>query len=55
MNLSQQDGLFRFESGQDLSVGYLSHTADTVELYLEESFTFRGLEPEAAVALRPPV
>ncbi len=37
--------------GQDLSIGYLSHSAETVELYLQESFTFRVLTTEAAVAL----
>lgn len=44
-------GDFRFESGQDISVGYLSHDADTVQLYLEESFTFVVREPDGAVAL----
>ncbi|OAA25429.1 uncharacterized protein, linocin/CFP29 [Frankia sp. EI5c] len=49
--LSQRGGDFILESGQDLSVGYASHTAEEVELYLEESFTFRVTEPDAAVAL----
>jgi uncharacterized linocin/CFP29 family protein len=40
------------ESGQDLSIGYSSHDADVVRLYIEESFSFRVLEPDAAVALR---
>jgi uncharacterized linocin/CFP29 family protein len=51
--LSQRGGDFTFHSGQDLSIGYLSHDADTVQLYLEESFTFRVGEPDAAVALKP--
>jgi uncharacterized linocin/CFP29 family protein len=51
--LSMRGGDFRFDSGQDLSVGYLSHDAESVELYLEESFSFRALTPEAAVALAP--
>ncbi|MCK9902456.1 bacteriocin [Parafrankia colletiae] len=51
--LSQRGGDFVFESGQDLSAGYSSHTLDEVELYLEESFTFRVTEPDAAVALVP--
>ncbi len=51
--LSQRGGDFVLESGQDLSVGYLSHDADTVTLYLEESFTFRVIEPGAAVELCP--
>lgn len=49
--VSTGGGEFQFDSGQDLSIGYLSHDANEVELYLEESFTFRVLEPDAAVAL----
>jgi uncharacterized linocin/CFP29 family protein len=44
---------FLFESGQDLSIGYASHDAQSVQLYLEESFSFRVATPEAAVALTP--
>jgi uncharacterized linocin/CFP29 family protein len=49
--VSQRGGDFLFESGQDLSIGYASHDADAVELYLEESFSFRVATPEAAIAL----
>ncbi len=49
--LSMRGGDFAFESGQDLSVGYASHDSDTVTLYLEESFSFRALTPEAAVGI----
>ncbi len=49
--LSLRGGDFKIESGQDLSIGYLDHDADVVRLYLEESFNFRVLEPDAAVAL----
>jgi uncharacterized linocin/CFP29 family protein len=38
-------------SGQDFSIGYLEHTAQTVRLYLQESFTFRVHASEAAVPL----
>jgi uncharacterized linocin/CFP29 family protein len=51
--LSLRGGDFILESGQDLSIGYLDHDADVVRLYLEESFNFRVLEPDAAVAIRP--
>lgn len=51
--LSLRGGDFLFDSGQDLSIGYLSHDADSVELYLEESFSFRAVTPEAAVGLTP--
>ena len=49
--LSLRGGDFVLDSGQDLSIGYLDHDADVVRLYLEESFNFRVLEPDAAVAL----
>jgi uncharacterized linocin/CFP29 family protein len=51
--LSLRGGDFLFESGQDLSVGYDSHDAQVVALYLEESFSFRVATPEAAVAITP--
>ncbi len=49
--LSTRGSDFVFDSGQDLSIGYLSHDATQVHLYLEESFTFRVVEPDAAIAL----
>jgi uncharacterized linocin/CFP29 family protein len=49
--LSLRGGDFLFESGQDLSIGYESHDADEVRLYLEESFSFRAPGDDAAVAL----
>ena len=49
--LSMRGGDFVLDCGQDLSIGYLDHTADTVTLYFEESMTFRVLEPDAAIAL----
>jgi uncharacterized linocin/CFP29 family protein len=51
--LSLRGGDFLFESGQDLSIGYQSHDAEVVRLYLEESFSFHVATPEAAVALTP--
>jgi uncharacterized linocin/CFP29 family protein len=50
--VSQRGGDFLFESGQDVAIGYDSHDADAVTLYLEESFSFRVATPEAAVALK---
>jgi uncharacterized linocin/CFP29 family protein len=49
--LSMRDGDFLLECGQDLSIGYESHDADAVHLYLEESISFRVATPEAAVPL----
>jgi uncharacterized linocin/CFP29 family protein len=51
--VSMRGGDFLFDSGEDLSIGYESHDADAVNLYLEESFSFRVATPEAAVALDP--
>ena len=49
--VSLKGGDFLFESGQDMSLGYDSHDAEVVRLYLEESFSFHVATPEAAVAL----
>ncbi len=49
--LSLRGGDFVFECGQDLSIGYDSHDAEVVRLYLEETFSFHVATPEAAVAL----
>ncbi len=52
--VSLRGGDFLFESGQDLSIGYSHHDAQSVHLYLEESFSFRVATPEAACSLVPP-
>lgn len=50
--LSTRGGDFELVVGRDAAIGYLDHDAEVVRLYLEESFTFRLLGPEAAVPLR---
>ncbi|MFJ7911601.1 family 1 encapsulin nanocompartment shell protein [Kitasatospora sp. NPDC096204] len=50
--LSARGGDFELFLGQDTSVGYLSHDAETISLYLQESMTFRVHTGEAAVVLR---
>lgn len=52
--LSTRGGDFELSIGQDISIGYLSHTDAAVRLYLQESFTFRVLTSEASVALLTP-
>jgi len=52
--LTTRGGDFDFHIGQDISIGYLSHTDTVVRLYLQETFTFLLLTTEAAVALNPP-
>jgi len=42
---------FSLQLGQDASIGYLSHTATEVQLYLQETLTFLMLTGEAAVSL----
>ncbi|HEY2589546.1 MAG TPA: family 1 encapsulin nanocompartment shell protein [Tepidisphaeraceae bacterium] len=49
--LSTRGGDFELHIGQDISIGYLSHTETAVRLYLQESFTFLMLTAEAAVVL----
>lgn len=49
--LSLRGGDFLYDSGQDLSIGYDRHDAESVHFYLEESFSFLVATPEAAVAL----
>jgi uncharacterized linocin/CFP29 family protein len=52
--LTARGGDFGLYLGQDLAIGYLSHSDAEVTLYLQETFTFQLLTAEAAVALRTP-
>ena len=47
--LSQRGGDLEIILGQDMAVGYHSHSSDKVKLYFTESFTFRILEPAAVI------
>lgn len=49
--LSTRGGDFDLQLGQDLSIGYLAHDAETVQLYFQESLTFLVYTAEAAVPL----
>ena len=49
--LSTRGGDFELHLGQDLSIGYLSHDATSVELYFQESLTFLVYTAEASVAI----
>jgi len=51
--VTTRGGDFELHIGQDLSIGYLSHTDAAVRLYLQETFTFLLLTSEASVALSP--
>ena len=49
--LTTRGGDFELNIGQDVSIGYLSHTDSLVRLYLQETFVFRVLTGEASVVL----
>jgi len=49
--VSARGGDFELTVGRDLSIGYADHSRSGVQLYLQESLTFRVLSPEAAVPL----
>jgi uncharacterized linocin/CFP29 family protein len=51
--LSARGGDHELRLGQDLSIGYLSHDAEQVELYFQESLTFLVYTTEASVTLAP--
>jgi uncharacterized linocin/CFP29 family protein len=51
--LSTRGGDFDLQLGTDVSIGYLSHDAETVQLYLQETMTFLCYTAEASVALTP--
>jgi uncharacterized linocin/CFP29 family protein len=51
--LTTRGGDFQLNLGQDVSIGYLSHTDSVVKLYLQETFVFRVLTSEASVVLSP--
>ncbi|KXU82141.1 bacteriocin [Paraburkholderia monticola] len=49
--LSTRGGDYELHIGQDLSIGYTSHTDSTVQLYLRETLTFLMLTSEASVSI----
>jgi uncharacterized linocin/CFP29 family protein len=51
--VTTRGGDFELDIGQDFSIGYRSHSSTVVELYFQETFTFRLLTTEAAVVLAP--
>ncbi|HWI28872.1 MAG TPA: family 1 encapsulin nanocompartment shell protein [Stellaceae bacterium] len=53
MVVTKRGGDFALHIGQDISIGYLSHSDAAVRLYLQETFTFLMLTAEASVALAP--
>lgn len=52
--VTTRGGDFELHLGQDLSIGYLSHTDTSVRLYLQETLTFLMLTAEASVVMSAP-
>jgi uncharacterized linocin/CFP29 family protein len=53
--LTTRGGDFDLQLGTDLAIGYTSHDADAVQLYLQETLTFLCYTAEASVSLAPSV
>jgi uncharacterized linocin/CFP29 family protein len=51
--LTTRGGDFDLQLGTDVSIGYTSHDADTVQLYLQETLTFLCYTAEASVPFSP--
>ncbi|CCH76980.1 Linocin-M18 [Nostocoides japonicum T1-X7] len=51
--VSTRGGDYRLTLGQDLSIGYLAHDAQTIDLYLQESFVFQAFTAESSVVIDP--
>jgi uncharacterized linocin/CFP29 family protein len=51
--LSMRGGDYELHLGQDVSIGYQSHTDSAVRLYLRETLTFLMLTSEASVSVVP--
>jgi len=49
--LSLRGGDYTLQLGQDVSIGYLSHDAESVTLYLQESLAFLAFTAEASVVI----
>jgi uncharacterized linocin/CFP29 family protein len=49
--LSGRGGDYELRLGQDLSIGYLSHDSEFVQLYFQESLTFLAYTAESSVVL----
>ncbi len=51
--LTTRGGDFELHLGQDISIGYSSHSDTTVQLYFQETLVFLPLTAEASVVLLP--
>lgn len=49
--VSMRGGDYTLTLGEDVRIGYLSHDAETVKLYVQETVTFRVNTDEASVVI----
>ncbi len=49
--VSERGGDFELQLGQDLSIGYLSHDDEKIQLYLQETLAFQVNTAEASVVI----
>ena len=49
--VSTRGGDYALHLGQDVSIGYLAHDAENIQLYLQETLTFLAYTAEASVPL----
>jgi uncharacterized linocin/CFP29 family protein len=50
--VSRRGGDFELTVGADYAIGYSHHDSKSVELFITESFTFRTIDPRAAIVLK---
>jgi uncharacterized linocin/CFP29 family protein len=50
--VAARGGDMELSVGQDLAIGYHSHSSEAINLFITESFTFRVVAPEAIVGYR---
>ncbi len=50
--VSKRGGDFELTVGADYAIGYSHHDSKNVELFITESFTFRAIDPRAAIVLK---
>lgn len=51
--VSMRGGDYILTLGEDVRIGYLSHDAENVQLYVQETATFRAETAEASVVIKP--
>jgi uncharacterized linocin/CFP29 family protein len=50
--VANRGGDLELTVGQDFAIGYHSHSANEISLFVTESFTFRVIAPEAIIGFK---